>query len=87
MLERLILMPANPVLDTVEYPTQPMGPVQSVSRTQLDGMNEAELRVWKYLEANPAAIDLPVRKLGEATDTNKTTAAAILARFKQAKSE
>ncbi len=82
ILDRLTIAPAKPVQDTVEYPTQPMPPPQSVSGTRLDTLNEAELRVWQYLDAHPEAIALSVRKLGEATDTNKPTAAAILARYK-----
>jgi len=50
-------------------------------------MTENEQKVWAYLEGNPEAINLSVRKLGEAVDVNKTTAAAILAKYKQAKGE
>lgn len=83
ILERLTLAPMKVVQDTIDYPTLPMKPLAIVSRTQLDGLNEVELRIWKYLEANPAATKLSVRKLGEATDTSKTTAADILRRYKQ----
>lgn len=63
-----------------------MLPVQIVSRTQTgrdaQGFTEGERRVWDYLTQNPDAITMSVRKLGEATDTSKTTAADILRRFK-----
>ncbi len=50
-------------------------------------MTENEQKVWAYLASNPGAENLSVRKLGEAVDVNKTTAAAVLAKFKQAKGE
>lgn len=86
ILERLAFAPTRPVLDTNsgdDYPTQPMSPVQIQSLT----LTANEQRVWKYLENNPSAINLSVRKLGEATETNKTTAASVLARYKKLKGE
>ncbi len=50
-------------------------------------MTENEQKVWAYLEGNPQAVNLSVRKLGEAVDVNKSTAATVLAKFKQAKGE
>lgn len=63
----------------------PVDTVQTVSGTPSAAMTDNEQRVWDYLVANPDAIALSVRKLGDAVGVSKTTAAAILAKFKQAK--
>jgi len=72
-----------------DYPTLPMSPVQIQTGTQRGrnsmGFTDAEARVWNYLEANPDAIELSVRKLANATDINKTTAASVLAKYKASK--
>jgi hypothetical protein len=65
--------------------SKPIVPNNTQHMRNENGMTPAEERVWRYLENTPDAILLSVRKLGEATKTNKTTAATVLAAYKSAR--